>query len=137
MAQLRYKRRLHDAPAGNRDRNDVPAGDKVKPHLHPLPRQKFTTLADHGIPQAQETCPRPARKRTLHKMIAPLPERFPCKDFRQIRLRRSRRTEVRPIVQKQRSPVLADLLRHALTSGIGHGKGFGCGLLTLALLRVE
>ena len=31
----------------------------------------------------------------------------------------------------------ADLLRHALTSGIGHGKGFGCGLLTLALLRVE
>ena len=25
-----------------------------------------------------------------------------------------------------------DLIRHALTCGIGHGKGFGCGLLTLA-----
>lgn len=28
----------------------------------------------------------------------------------------------------------ADLLRYSLTHGIGHGKGFGCGLLTLALL---
>lgn len=27
----------------------------------------------------------------------------------------------------------ADALRHALTCGIGHGKAFGCGLLTLAL----
>lgn len=31
----------------------------------------------------------------------------------------------------------ADALRHALVSGIGHGKGFGCGLLTLALPRAE
>lgn len=29
----------------------------------------------------------------------------------------------------------ADLLRHALVNGIGHGKGFGCGLLTLAPAR--
>ena len=28
-------------------------------------------------------------------------------------------------------------LRHALANGIGHGKGFGCGLLTLATLRGE
>lgn len=26
----------------------------------------------------------------------------------------------------------ADLLKRALVKGIGHGKGFGCGLLTLA-----
>lgn len=31
----------------------------------------------------------------------------------------------------------SDLLRHALTFGIGHGKGFGCGLLTLARLDVS
>lgn len=30
-----------------------------------------------------------------------------------------------------------DALRHALVSGIGHGKGFGCGLLTLARLGGE
>jgi CRISPR system Cascade subunit CasE len=29
----------------------------------------------------------------------------------------------------------ADRLRHALTFGMGHGKGFGCGLLTLAQWR--
>lgn len=29
----------------------------------------------------------------------------------------------------------ADRLRHALVCGIGHGKGFGCGLLTLVPLR--
>lgn len=31
----------------------------------------------------------------------------------------------------------ATALRHALVCGIGHGKGFGCGLLTLATLRDE
>ena len=31
----------------------------------------------------------------------------------------------------------AGALRHALTNGIGHGKGFGCGLMTLARLEGE
>lgn len=31
----------------------------------------------------------------------------------------------------------AEALRHALVSGIGHGKGFGCGLMTLAILGRE
>ena len=30
-----------------------------------------------------------------------------------------------------------DALRHALINGIGHGKGFGCGLLTLAVVEGE
>lgn len=31
----------------------------------------------------------------------------------------------------------SEALCHALTNGIGHGKGFGCGLLTLAVSRKE
>lgn len=31
----------------------------------------------------------------------------------------------------------ADCMRHALSYGIGHGKGFGCGLMTLAAVGAE
>lgn len=31
----------------------------------------------------------------------------------------------------------ADALRHALTNGIGHGKGFGCGMLTLVPAQAQ